>query len=228
MAQYKIKELAPDDRPREKLAKYGPEYLTDSELLAILIGSGTKDNSVLDIAQELIHGEGIPEELAAIRDVKELSAVKGLGTARASIILAALELGRRLAAAGPHKRQYVTSPEEGAAVLLPYLRYRMKERFLVVLLNSKNGVLAISQISEGSLNSSVVYPREVFAPAVIKHAAAILTAHNHPSGDPTPSKEDRELTAVLVKAGGYLGIPVLDHIIVGDGNYFSFKEHNYL
>jgi DNA repair protein RadC len=223
-----MKELPPEDRPREKLIKKGAAALTDSELLAILIGSGTPEKSALDIARDLTADNGILNNIAIVHDVKELAKTKGLGRAKASIIIAALELGRRIASAEPLLRDSITSPEDGVALLMPRLRYEAKEHFLVVLLNSKNKVLEIKQISEGSLNSSVVHPREVFAPAVLHHAAAILTAHNHPSGDPTPSKEDKDLTNTLVQAGKYMGIPVLDHIIIGDARYFSFKEHSYL
>ena len=223
-----MKELPPEDRPREKLIKNGAAALTDSELLAILIGSGTPEKSALDIARDLTADNGILNNIAIVHDVKELAKTKGLGRAKASIIIAALELGRRIASAEPLLRDSITSPEDGVALLMPRLRYEAKEHFLVVLLNSKNKVLEIKQISEGSLNSSVVHPREVFAPAVLHHAAAILTAHNHPSGDPTPSKEDKALTNTLVQAGKYMGIPVLDHIIIGDARYFSFKEHSYL
>ena len=160
--------------------------------------------------------------------LQELAKTKGLGRAKAALIIAALELGRRIAGAEPLVRDSITSPEDGVALLMPRLRYESKEHFLVVLLNSKNKVLDVEQISEGSLNSSVVHPREVFAPAVLHHAAAILTAHNHTYGDPTPSKEDKDLTNTLVQAGKYMGIPVLDHIIIGDAKYFSFKEHSYL
>ena len=228
MTTYHMKELPPEDRPREKLIKNGAAALTDSELLAILIGSGTPEKSALDIARELTADNGILNNIAIVHDVKELAKTKGLGRAKASIIIAALELGRRIASAEPLLRDSITSPEDGVALLMPRLRYEAKEHFLVVLLNSKNKVLEIKQISEGSLNSSVVHPREVFAPAVLHHAAAILTAHNHPSGDPTPSKEDKDLTNTLVQAGKYMGIPVLDHIIIGDARYFSFKEHSYL
>ena len=228
MTTYHMKELPPEDRPREKLIKNGAAALTDSELLAILIGSGTPEKSALDIARELTADNGILNNIAIVHDVKELAKTKGLGRAKASIIIAALELGRRIASAEPLLRDSITSPEDGVALLMPRLRYEAKEHFLVVLLNSKNKVLKIKQISEGSLNSSVVHPREVFAPAVLHHAAAILTAHNHPSGDPTPSKEDKDLTNTLVQAGKYMGIPVLDHIIIGDARYFSFKEHSYL
>ena len=228
MTTYHMKELPPEDRPREKLIKNGAAALTDSELLAILIGSGTPEKSALDIARDLTADNGVLNNIAIVHDVKELAKTKGLGRAKASIIIAALELGRRIASAEPLLRDSITSPEDGVALLMPRLRYEAKEHFLVVLLNSKNKVLEIKQISEGSLNSSVVHPREVFAPAVLHHAAAILTAHNHPSGDPTPSKEDKALTNTLVQAGKYMGIPVLDHIIIGDARYFSFKEHSYM
>ena len=228
MTTYRMKELPIDDRPREKLINNGAAALTDSELLAILIGSGTQEKSALDIARDLTADNGILKNIALVHDVKELAKTKGLGRAKAALIIAALELGRRIASAEPLVRDSITSPEHGVALLMPRLRYESKEHFLVVLLNSKNKVLDVEQISEGSLNSSVVHPREVFAPAVLHHAAAILTAHNHPSGDPTPSKEDKDLTNTLVQAGKYMGIPVLDHIIIGDAKYFSFKEHSYL
>ena len=228
MTTYRMKELPIDDRPREKLINNGAAALTDSELLAILIGSGTREKSALDIARDLTADNGILKNIALVHDVKELAKTQGLGRAKAALIIAALELGRRIASAEPLVRDSITSPEDGVALLMPRLRYESKEHFLVVLLNSKNKVLDVEQISEGSLNSSVVHPREVFAPAVLHHAAAILTAHNHPSGDPTPSKEDKDLTNTLVQAGKYMGIPVLDHIIIGDAKYFSFKEHSYL
>lgn len=228
MTTYHMKELPPADRPREKMINNGAAVLTDSELLAILIGSGTKEKSALDIARDLTAEGGMLRNLATAREVKELAKMKGLGLAKAATIIAALELGRRVAFAEPQSRDSITSPEDGVALLMPRLRYETKEHFLVVLLNSKNKVLQIEQISEGSLNSSVVHPREVFMPAVLHHAAAILAAHNHPSGDPTPSKEDKDLTKTLAEAGKYMGIPVLDHIIIGDASYFSFKEHSYL
>ena len=228
MTTYRMKELPSDDRPREKLINNGAAALTDSELLAILIGSGPQEKSALDIARDLTADNGILKNIALVHDVKALANTNGLGRAKAALIIAALELGRRIASAEPLVRDSITSPEDGVALLMPRLRYESKEHFLVVLLNSKNKVLDVEQISEGSLNSSVVHPREVFAPAVLHHAAAILTAHNHPSGDPTPSKEDKDLTNTLVQAGKYMGIPVLDHIIIGDAKYFSFKEHSYL
>ena len=223
-----IKELPPEDRPREKLILHGPQVLSTSELLAILIRTGTKEKSALEIARELTANEMKLRNLASVHSVEQLVKTKGLGPAKATTILAALELGKRIACASTLERDGISAPEDGAALLMPRLRYETNEHFIIVLLNAKNKVMLVEQISEGSLNSSVVHPREVFSPAVLCHAAAILVGHNHPSGDPTPSREDRSLTDVLVQTGKIMGIPLLDHIVIGDGTYFSFKEHGYL
>ncbi|MEG0797810.1 MAG: DNA repair protein RadC [Acidaminococcaceae bacterium] len=228
LTMYRMKELPRDERPREKLQLYGAATLSNAELLAILLGSGTKEKSALELARDLTANAGLLRNLALTHSVEELAKTKGIGPAKATTILAALEVGKRIAYAAPLERSEITSPEAGATLLMPRLRYETNEHFLVVLLNSKNKVLQIEQVSEGSLNASVVHPREVFAPAVLHHAAAILVAHNHPSGDPTPSKEDRVLTTTLVEAGQIMGIPLLDHIVIGDAAYFSFKEHAYL
>ncbi|HIU64878.1 MAG TPA: DNA repair protein RadC, partial [Candidatus Avacidaminococcus intestinavium] len=180
-----MKSLPINDRPREKLIAKGSEVLTESELLAILIGSGTREKSALDISRELLANNGLIKNLAGAHDIKELAKVKGIGKVKAATIIAALELGRRVMNSKPLDKMKITSPEEGVELLMPRLRYASREHFLVVLLNSKNRVIELEQVSEGSLNSSVVHPREVFEPAVLHHAAAILTAHNHPSGDPT-------------------------------------------
>ena len=144
----------------------------------------------------------------------DLSKIKGLGPAKAATILAAVELGRRVAGAQPQKKIRFSSPEACVNFLMP--------------LDSKNQLIKMQQVSEGSLNASVVHPREVFAPAVLHRAACVLAAHNHPSGDPAPSREDRRLTSVLKETGIVMGIPLLDHIIIGDGRYFSFRENGYL
>ena len=163
--------------------------------------------------------------LARTQDVRELTRIPGIGPAKAAVILAALELGRRLAEAESQPFQTIHCPEDGAMLVMPRLRYENHEHFLVVLLNSKGKVTGIEPVSEGSLNASVVHPREAFAPALLHHAAAILAVHNHPSGDPTPSREDRELTKTLWETGQVMGIPLVDHLIIGDGIYYSFKEH---
>ena len=154
--------------------------------------------------------------------------IKGLGQAKAATVLAALEIGRRIASARPLERVHIGSAQEGADFLMPRLRYAAREQFVAVMLNSKNRVIATEVISEGTLTSSVVHAREVFTPALLHHAAAVIVAHNHPSGDPQPSREDREVTAMLAQSGKVLGIPLLDHLIIGDGAYYSFQEYGAL
>lgn len=228
MTQYLIKEMLPEERPRERLLAYGPNALSMTELLAILIGTGTKGRSALDIARELTGDLLKDTQLARTQNPRELTRVQGLGTAKASVIMAALELGRRLAEAGTKPFKAIHSPEDGAMLVMPRLRYATHEHFLVILLNTKGKVMSIEKISEGSLNSSVVHPREAYAPAIVQHAAAILAVHNHPSGDLSPSREDRALTKTLRETGKVMGIPLLDHLIIGDGIYYSFKEQGFL
>lgn len=223
-----MKLLPADDRPREKLIEHGPDILSNSELLAILIRTGTTQRSALDIARELTDNDGLYYNIAKARSVADLSKIKGLGPAKAATILAAVELGRRVASAEPQKKSRFSSPEACVNFLMPRLRYERHEKFVVMLLDSKNQLIKLQQISEGSLNASVVHPREVFAPAILHQAACVLAAHNHPSGDPAPSREDRQLTNVLKETGMVMGIPLLDHIVIGDGRYFSFRENGYL
>ena len=223
-----MKLLPADDRPREKLIEHGPDILSNSELLAILIRTGTTERSALDIARELTDNGGLYSNIAQARSVADLSKIKGLGPAKAATILAAVELGRRVAGADPQKKVKLSSPEACVNYLMPRMRYEQQEKFLVLLLDSKNQLLKCQQVSEGTLNASVVHPREVFAPAMLHRAACVLAAHNHPSGDPAPSIEDRKLTQALEATGTVMGIPLLDHIIIGDGRYFSFRENGYL
>ena len=225
MSDFKIKEMSEEDRPRERLCSKGAEALSNAELLAVLIGSGTKEHSALRIAEEMTKGEGLLRQVARWHRVQEFKHIKGLGNARAARILAAMELGRRIACASAIESEHIASPGDGAQYLMGRLRNETHEKFLVMLLNTKNRVIKTEQIAEGSLTSAVVHPREVYAPAVTAHAACILVAHNHPSGDPYPSTEDRNLTRALEEAGNVLGIPLLDHLVIGDGRYYSFKEH---
>lgn len=220
--------LPVENRPREKMAAYGASVLSDAELIAVLLRTGTQEKSALQLAEELtVHG-GLYRKLAGISQLEELTKIKGLGLAKASTILAAVEIGRRLASAKPLERACFTCPQDGADFLMPRLRFTTKEQFLVILLNSKNRVIGTEVVSEGSLTGAVVHPREVFQPAILQHAAALVVAHNHPSGDPAPSREDKEITRMLVAAGQSLGIPVLDHLIIGDGTYYSFQEEGTL
>ena len=223
-----IKEIPLNDRPREKMAANGAAVLTDAELIAILLRTGTAEKSAIDIASELTADGGLYKRLAGITRLNELTNIKGLGQAKAATVLAALEIGRRIASAKSLEKIHLSCPQDVADFLMPRLRYAAKEQFVVILLNSKNKVIGTEVVSEGSLSSSVVHPREVYAPAMLHHAAAIMVAHNHPSGDPKPSFEDEEVTRMLSSSGKVLGIPMIDHMIIGDGNYYSFLENEAL
>lgn len=223
-----IKEIPLNDRPREKMAVNGAAVLTDAELIAILLRTGTAEKSAIDIASELTADGGLYKHLAGITRLNELTNIKGLGQAKAATVLAALEIGRRIASAKPIEKIHFSCPQDVADFLMPRLRYAAKEQFVVVLLNSKNKVIGTEVVSEGSLSSSIVHPREVYGPAILHHAAAIMVAHNHPSGDPKPSTEDKEATRLLSRSGKVLGIPMIDHVIIGDGNYYSFLENEAL
>ena len=223
-----IKEIPLNDRPREKMAANGAAVLTDAELIAILLRTGTAEKSAIDIASELTADGGLYKRLAGITRLNELTNIKGLGQAKAATVLAALEIGRRIASAKPIEKIHLSCPQDVADFLMPRLRYAAKEQFVVILLNSKNKVIGTEVVSEGSLSSSIVHPREVYAPAILHHAAAIMVAHNHPSGDPKPSLEDEEVTRMLSRSGKVLGIPMIDHVIIGDGNYYSFLENEAL
>ncbi|MDY6029808.1 MAG: DNA repair protein RadC [Acidaminococcaceae bacterium] len=220
-----LKSIPPEDRPREKMLLRGASALTDAELIAVLLGTGTVSKSALAIGMEMTCNEGLYRKLARITEIRELMRVKGLGKAKAATVLAALEIGRRIATVGTLEKIRFSSPQDGADYLMPRLRYSEKEKFAVILLNTKNQIITSEIVSEGTLTASVVHPREVFYPAILRHAAAVVVAHNHPSGDPSPSAEDEDVTAMLGKAGSALGIPLLDHLIIGDGTYYSFREH---
>ena len=223
-----IKEIPLNDRPREKMAANGAAVLTDAELIAILLRTGTAEKSAIDIASEMTADGGLYKRLAGITRLNELTNIKGLGQAKAATVLAALEIGRRIASAKPLEKIHLSCPQDVADFLMPRLRYAAKEQFVVILLNNKNKVIGTEVVSEGSLSSSIVHPREVYAPAILHHAAAIMVAHNHPSGDSKPSTEDTEVTRVLARSGKVLGIPMIDHVIIGDGNYYSFLENEAL
>ena len=222
-----IKELPADERPREKMKERGAQALGNSELLAILLRTGTAAESALRLAENLLDRAG---GLAGLghATLEEVEQVRGIGEAKAVTLLAALELGRRLASLAPLDRMAVRTPDDVAALLLPRFRYESRESFVAVLLSTKNHVLKTPVISVGSLNASIVHPRELFREAINASAAAVIVAHNHPSGDPTPSPEDVSLTRKLVEAGKILDIPVLDHVVLGDGKYVSFKEKGIL
>ncbi|WP_347450637.1 RadC family protein [Acetoanaerobium noterae] len=219
-----IKDIIKEERPRETLLKKGETYLSDSELLAILINNGTKDKSAITLAREIIETSDGIRNLSNIT-VEELSKIKGIGLAKACRIISALELGRRVSVASEMQKFKISSPQDIGNVYMEELRYKKKEIFRVVLLNTKNVIIGSKDISEGSLNASIVHPREVFLEAIKKSANKMILMHNHPSGDPTPSSEDINITKRLISAGQIVGIEILDHVIIGDGSFYSFKEN---
>ena len=218
-----IKELPEDMRPRERMITSGPSALSNSELLAILLRTGNTGESAIDLAYRILSASGGLRQMAAI-SIEEISQFKGIGVAKAAQIIAAIELGRRIASTGEEARPKISCPEDVAALLLEEMRHLDREHFRCLSLSTKNHLLAIDPISVGSLNSSIVHPREVYKKAVVRSAAGVILVHNHPSGDPIPSGEDISITKRLIKAGETLGIDVLDHIIIGDNRYISLKE----
>ena len=214
-----MKNIPKIDRPREKLIQYGPEKLSNSELLALLLRSGNKDINAIELAGEILKKFGAKKLPNLI--FKDLNKISGLGPAKACEIIACFELGKRLLK--DKKAQIYLTPKEIWEELRD-LRNHKKEHFVIFYLDSRNQEIKREIISIGSLNANLVHPREVFEPAVRNLTAQIILAHNHPSGDPTPSEDDLEITKRLVETGKILGIEVIDHIIVAKDNFFSFKE----
>ncbi|WP_164668476.1 RadC family protein [Virgibacillus doumboii] len=222
-----IKDVPKEDRPRERLIKLGSSNLSNQELLAILLGSGTKDESVMTLSNRvLMHFEGL--NLLKDATIEELTAIKGIGTAKGVLLLSALELGRRLSQYKPNEKYVIRSPEDGADYVMEEMRGLNQEHFVVLFLNTKNQIIHRQTIFIGSLNASIVHPREVFREAVKRSAASIICAHNHPSGDPSPSQEDIHVTRRLVESGKMIGIELLDHLVIGDRKFVSLKEKGYL
>lgn len=223
----KLKDLPEEMFPRERLFQFGPEALTNRDILAILLRTGVKGENVLNLAERLLAETGGLTGFARLT-VHELAQLHGLGQAKAAVVKAALEIGRRSVSADPTARPVVNSPQDVAHLVMEEMRYLDREHFRIVSLTTKNHVLGISQISVGSLNSSLVHPRECFKEAIRRSSNAIILLHNHPSGDPTPSQEDIEVTRRLSEGGQILGIEVLDHVIIGDNRYISLKERGIL
>lgn len=224
-----VKDLPTDERPREKLLSLGAKQLSNIELLAILLHSGTRQKSVIQVAQELLSAYK-ENGLASIVNVAptELIRIDGIGPAKTATLLAAMELGLRLAKQPSAEKFAIRRPEDAAMYAMPRLRYEQREHFALLLLDTKNQVMAFPDVSIGSLNASIVHPREVFRCAISYAASSIILVHNHPSGDPSPSREDLNVTKRLLKAGEILDIEILDHIIIGDNKYTSLKEQGML
>ena len=218
-----MKDLAPHDRPREKLERLGAAALGDNELLALVLGSGSRDAGALALANALLARVNGLYGLTRSA-LSELQAVDGIGPARAAQVLAAVELGRRTLVRGPVERPRLTSPREIARHLLPQYGASPVEQFGIVTLDTRLHVVRVKIIAIGSLDGAVVHPREVFREAAAASAAAVVLFHNHPSGDPTPSPDDLALTTRLAEAGEIMGIPVVDHLILASHRYFSLRE----
>jgi DNA repair protein RadC len=223
---FTIHDLPVTERPRERLIKFGVESLSIPELLALILGRGTKGRSVLITASELLQKYKSLKNMANV-SVNNLCSVPGIGEAKATQLKAALELGKRLEDDSiPITKTTVKSPDDITRIVRKELKGKKKEHFVVALLDTRNHLIAVKTISIGSLDTSIVHPREVFLEAVTNSAASVIFIHNHPSGNPEPSEEDIKLTRQLIDAGKMLDIEVLDHIIIGDSGHFSMKAKN--
>ena len=219
-----VKDLPLDDRPREKLTLRGAQNLSDAELIAILLRTGKKGKSVISVAQQLITTNRNLSVLAS-KTLSDLMKVDGIGKDKATTLLAAFELSRRIESQSKWlNEKKVTSPQDVADIFIPLLRDEIKEKFLLVCLNSANKIITYEVVSVGSLNSSVVHPREGFKAALDHNSASIILLHNHPSGNPEPSNEDIAITKKIVESGKILDIPVFDHIIIAGNVFTSFVE----
>lgn len=221
---YTIKNIPKDDRPREKLIKHGAQSLTNSELLAIILRVGSKKDTAITLAQKILNSNG-----KGLRNIAEISAEEllrfhGISNAKAAQVLAVKELSKRISSIKAEEKVKINSPLDVSTLLMEEMRWLKKEHFKIILLDVKNKVIEIVNISVGSLNSSIVHPREVFIEAIKKSSASMILVHNHPSGEIEPSKEDINITKRLAETGKVIGIKILDHIIIGDGVYLSFKE----
>ena len=221
----KIKDIPRPDRPREKLIKKGPKALKKEELLAIILRTGLKGKNAIQVANDILIKYGNKKFLLA--SYQELRNIKGVGPTKAAQILAAIELGSRLFKEKPEQEIYIHSPEDTIKII-SNIKNNKKENFVALYLDARNKLIYQETISIGSLNASIVHPREVFEPAIQYLAAQIILAHNHPSGDTEPSEEDLKITKRLIEAGEILGIEVLDHIIIAKNDFCSFKERGLL
>ncbi|MBM4135898.1 MAG: JAB domain-containing protein [Nitrospira sp.] len=226
-SSFTVHDLPKQERPRERLQRFGPEALSAQELLALVIGRGTPGKSVVNIAQELLVKFG---NIKAISEatIEELSKIKGIGLAKAAQIKASFELGKRQELEIELDDLDIKKPQDVVKAIRARIQDKAKEHFKLILLNTRNKIIGISTVSIGTLNTSLVHPREVFKDAIMHNAASVVLAHNHPSGDTEPSENDLTITKRLAEAGKILGIEVLDHIIVTKAGFFSFKEKGLL
>lgn len=224
----RVNQMPAGEKPREKLLRDGPEGLSTVEVLAVILGTGTRSKSVMDLAGDVLAMDARGLRYLAECSPEELKKISGMGDAKVCVLMAALELGKRLSCLPAEERVRIKCSADIANLFMERLRYEKKEHFKCLLINSRGEILEENEVSVGDLNSSASHPREVFSPAVRRSAGSVAFVHNHPSGDPEPSAADINSTRRLVEVGELLGIPVIDHIIIGDGSYVSMKGLGYI
>ncbi len=217
----KIKDLPEQNRPRERFLKHGPEALSDAELFAILLRTGSKENNVIDMSNKLISEYGLDKLFDC--SLKELQQIKGIGPSKAMQILAMAELGKRYSQSKKPVKK-INSAKDVFNYFHDRLKDKKEEYFYVIMLNTKNNIIGEQLVSKGILDASIIHPREIFKPAIKNNASRIILIHNHPSGDPSPSQEDLDITDKLIKSGEELDIKVLDHVIIGKSAYWSNSD----
>jgi DNA repair protein RadC len=223
----RMEEIPVEDRPRERLKSLGAEVLSVRELLAIVIGPGSRDKGAMELAGDLMSAFESTRDLSGA-SIEKLSGINGMGFAKACRVRAAIELGKRVVKAMRGRIRSVRCPDDAAGLVMEDMRHLDREHFKVILLDSKNAVISIETVSVGTVNASIVHPREALRPALEKSATSMVLVHNHPTGNVSPSREDILLTKRFEKCGRILGIDVVDHIIIGDGRYKSLKEGGYV
>lgn len=223
----KLMDLPENERPQERLLRYGADSLSNSELLAVILRSGTREQNILNLCSNLLKETGGLDGLAGLAP-EDLKKIHGIGDVKTAQIIAISELSKRFRSYKSGAELRISSPGDAAHFVMEEMRSFNQEHLRVIMLNTKNYVVFIKDVSMGSLNSSIVHPREVFCEAIKRSSASIIICHNHPSGDPAPSSEDLSITHRLKECGRMLGIELLDHIIIGNGVYVSLKEKNLL
>jgi DNA repair protein RadC len=226
MNKIRIQDIPEQERPRERLIRNGPESLSNAELLGIVLRTGSRKENVISLCNQIFSQYNLKQ--LSLANVSRLMQVHGVGEAKAAQIAAVFELARRLETFVDEPKRKICSPKDVYALMYPKMREQKKEKFVTLCLDTKNQVLKEDVISVGSLNASIVHPREVFKAALMESSASVIMIHNHPSGDPSPSKEDIMVTEKLIEGGKLLGIDVLDHIIIGDGRYVSLKDEGFV
>jgi DNA repair protein RadC len=222
----RIQDIPEEERPRERLIRNGPESLSNAELLGVILRTGSNKENVVSLSSRILSNYNIKQ--LSLANVSRLMQVHGVGKAKAAQIAAVFELARRLETFVEEPKRKICSPKDVYTLMYPKMREQKKEKFITLCLDTKNQILREEVISIGSLNASIVHPREVFKSALMESSASVIMIHNHPSGDPSPSREDIMVTEKLVEGGKLLGIEVLDHIIIGDGRYISLKDEGFV